>query len=147
MAPLADVPLQEVPGIIQLIDARLMAEAPTAMASNIMEATLILAGLRMDKGEIKELRGRLQSVNITSESSYYRLAVEEGLEKGLKEGLQQGKIEEARRLILSLGEIRFGPPDAARRAAIEAIAELERLERLSAQLLTAASWDELLAKA
>jgi predicted transposase YdaD len=150
MAPLADVPLEEVPGIIQLIDARLMTEAPAAMASKIMEATLVLAGLRMDKDAIKELRGRLQSVNITTESSYYRLAVEEGLEKGLKEGLQQGlqqgKIEEARRLILSLGEIRFGPPDAKRRATIEAIAELERLERLSAQLLTAASWEELLGK-
>jgi hypothetical protein len=32
MAPLADVPLEEVPGIIQLTDARLMAEAPPAMA-------------------------------------------------------------------------------------------------------------------
>jgi hypothetical protein len=72
-----------------------------------METTVVLAGLRMDKDEIKKLR----------------------------------------RQILRLAEIRFGPPDAARRATIEAITERERLERLSAQLLTAASWDERLAEA
>jgi hypothetical protein len=138
MAPLADVPHNQIPEIIRRIDARLLAEAPAATAGKIIEATLKLAGLRLDEGEIDELRGRLQTVNITTESSYYRLAV--------KEGLKQGKIEEAQRLILRLGQTRFGPPDAEDRAAIEAIQDVDRLEQLSERLLTVASWAELLAE-
>ena len=52
-----------------------------AKAATIMEATLVLAGLRLENDEIKSLRGRLHTMNITTESSYYRIAVEEGMEK------------------------------------------------------------------
>src|SRR5205823_3621452 len=71
MAPLADVPREQVPAVIEQIDRRLVREAPVATAGIIMEATLIPAGLRLEKDEIKGLRGRLQVMNITTESSYY----------------------------------------------------------------------------
>ncbi len=132
------------------IDQRLAQEAPGALAGKIMEATLVLAGLRHHNDEINELRGRLQTVNITTESSYYRVAVAEGLKEGLmqglKEGLMQGKVEEARRLILRLGPIRLGSPTERDREAIEAVGDLDRLERLSEGLLAASSWAELLAE-
>lgn len=60
--------------------------------------------------------------------------------KGLKEGLTQGKIEEARRLILRLGWLRFGTPEPQVREAIEAIDDIDRLEQLSDRVLTAPDW-------
>jgi len=102
----------------------------------------MLAGLRLEKDEIEELRGRLQTMNIVSESSYYHLLVEEGMKKGKIEG----KIEEAQRLILRLGESRFGPPEEEVRAAIEAIQDVDRLEQLSERLLVRSSWAALLAE-
>ena len=94
LAPLADVPREQVPEVIKQIDRRLAQEAPPAKAGKIMNTTLMLAGLRLEKDEIEELRGRLQTMNIVSESSYYHLLVEEGMKKGKIEG----KIEEAQRL-------------------------------------------------
>ena len=150
LAPLADVPLEQVPAIIERIDRRLVEEAPAATAGTIMNATLLLAGLRMEKDKIDELRGRLQTMNITSESSYYRLIVEEGMKEGMKEGIKKGvlagKMEESRRVILRLGQIRFGPPSEDVHKAIEAINDVDRLEQLSDRLLGVSSWAELLSE-
>ena len=140
MAPLADVPREDLPRVIERIDARLLQETQAASAGKLMEATLVLAGLRLGEDEIDELRGRLQTVNFTTDSSYYRLAIREGR----KEGLELGKIEEARRLILRLGQIRFGPPAEEIRKAIESIEDVDRLERLGDRLIVVASWAELL---
>jgi hypothetical protein len=57
--------------------------------------------------------------------------------------LDRGRIDEARKLLLRQGQIRFGPPDAPTRTAIET---LKDLERLSERLLDALSWAELLAQ-
>lgn len=59
--------------------------------------------------------------------------------------LDEGRGEEARKLLLLQGERRFGPPDAATVAAVRAITDLERLERLGVRLLEVDSWAELLA--
>ncbi|MBX6315824.1 MAG: hypothetical protein IRY99_23360 [Isosphaeraceae bacterium] len=67
----------------------------------------MLAGMRLDDDQIQKLRERIQSMDIITESSYYRVAVKEGLQQGrqqgLQEGRQQGRVEEARRMILRLG--------------------------------------------
>jgi predicted transposase YdaD len=140
LAPLVDVPREQVPEVIRQIDQRLAQEAPLARAGKIMNTTLMLAGLRLPRDEVEELRGRLQTVSILKESSYYQLLVEEGM----KEGVKKGRIEEAQSLILRQGQIRFGSPDAEVRAAIEAIQDVERLEQLSERLLIVSSWAELL---
>ena len=62
----------------------------------------------------------------------------------LEEGEEKGALAEARKIVLRLGRNRFGPPDARVTAAVEAIADVERLEELGERLLSAASWDELL---
>ncbi len=41
------------------------------------------------------------------------------------------------------GEAKFGPPDDATRAAINAMSDLERLDELAVRLMNAASWQEL----
>jgi len=58
--------------------------------------------------------------------------------------LEEGATTEARKLLMLQGRIRFGAPDAATQATLEAIADLERLERLSANFVTVSSWRELL---
>jgi hypothetical protein len=58
--------------------------------------------------------------------------------------VERGRQEEARRILLLLGEVRFGAAADATRRTIEGIADLPRLEHLTAQLLSVGSWDELL---
>jgi hypothetical protein len=141
MAPLADVPLQDVPTVLEQIDTRLAAEAPPAEAVRMMSSALTLAGMRLDSNIIEALRGRLRTMNILKDSSFYQVMLKEGRELGEREG----RIKEARSFVIRLGRIRFGRLPRAVRAAIEAIDDLDRLERLGERLLTATSWDDLLA--
>jgi hypothetical protein len=62
----------------------------------------------------------------------------------MEKGEMRGQIKEARRLLFRPGRIRFGRLDKGTRAAIEAIDDLERLERLSERILTATSWADVL---
>jgi hypothetical protein len=55
----------------------------------------------------------------------------------------QGQREEARRILLIVGQARLGPPDAAVLAAVEAIHDIERLETLAMQALHVESWQQL----
>jgi len=62
-------------------------------------------------------------------------------------GEERGEEKALHAVILRLGEKRFGTPNAATRAALEAIGELAKLEALSLRLLEVGSWDELLPSA
>ena len=59
--------------------------------------------------------------------------------------IEEGEAKGERNLILLQGRKRFGEPDAATLAALEAIASTERLEQLGERLLEVESWAELLA--
>ena len=133
LAPISDVTEGQVPGVIRRMGERLSAE-PRRKASDLWAATFLLLGLRYS-GEFA--RSVLQGVWGMKESVTYQAIVEEGVIKGRAEG--------ARHMLLVLGEDRFGKPKAKTRAAIEAIEDVERLERLARGLLTANSWEELLA--
>lgn len=63
----------------------------------------------------------------------------------LEEGEARAGLKGERRLILMQGTSRFGPPSPQVTAAIEAIDDLDRIERLALRLLEVASWEELLA--
>jgi predicted transposase YdaD len=63
----------------------------------------------------------------------------------LEEGREEGRAEGERRALLRWGTARLGPPDDATRSQIEAISDIETLDRLTDRLLTASSWGELLA--
>jgi hypothetical protein len=60
--------------------------------------------------------------------------------------VRSGRADEARRLLLMMGETKFGPPDADARATIEGITDVTELEELGVRLMTADSWQELLAR-
>jgi hypothetical protein len=81
----------------------------------------------------------LRGVLAMKESTTYQAIV--------AEGRAEGRAEEARRLLLMLGEEKLGVADAASRAAVEAIGEVERLEDLIKKVSGAGSWRELLAAA
>ena len=107
-----------------------------------MTSALTLAGMRLDFDVVEAMRGRLRTMNILKDSSFYQVLLKEGREKGL----QKGRIKGLRKTPIRLGRIRFGRLPKATRAAIEAIDDLDRLERLSERILTATSWDDLLAE-
>ena len=65
--------------------------------------------------------------------------------KGRAEGRAEGQAVEARKILLRQGSKRFGPADARARGAVEAITDIDRLEKLTERLLDVSSWDELLA--
>ena len=58
--------------------------------------------------------------------------------------VEEGQIKEARKIILRMGKKKYGRPPAAVTRALESTQDLDRLERLSDRLLTAASWTDLL---
>ncbi len=58
--------------------------------------------------------------------------------------VRRGRAEEARRMLLLLGESKFGPADPTTRAVIESIEDLARLEELGIRLMSAENWHELL---
>ena len=66
------------------------------------------------------------------------------LEKGIAKGKDVGAREELRKVLLLLGQDRFGPASARVSRALNAINELERLEGLTVRLLKVSSWQELL---
>jgi flagellar biosynthesis/type III secretory pathway protein FliH len=128
-------------------------------------ATYILLGLRYSADLAAEL---LRGVVAMKESTTYQAilregweegkqqGLQEGLQEGLQQGLQQGKqqglqqgreegtVTEAKRLLLLLGESRFGPPDARTQAALESIADVRRLEELSVLVQNVDGWHTLL---
>lgn len=59
--------------------------------------------------------------------------------------IEQGELKGARKMLLMLGKIRFGAPTRKVRAAIQGSEDLPKLRRMSIRLLSANSWDELLA--
>lgn len=142
MATLADVAVAEVPRVLERIDSRLAAEAPPPEAARMMASALTLAGMRLDFDVIDALRRRLRTMNILKDSSFYQVLLKEGKELGEREG----EIKGIRKTLYRLGRLRFGRLPKATRAAIEAIDDLERLERLIDRVLTATSWDDLLAE-
>jgi hypothetical protein len=81
----------------------------------------------------------LQGVQGMKESSTYQAIV--------AEGRAEGRAEEARRLLFLLGQESYGVPDVTTRTAIDAIADVERLEHLVKEMRRASSWHELLGRA
>ena len=73
------------------------------------------------------------------ESTTYQAILREGRKEGLVEGGNEGLIEGSvtgeRRFLVRLGAKRFGNPDPATLAAIEAIRDVERLEALGERIV------------
>lgn len=112
----------------QLVE-RLTMEAPPERATKLLTEALLLTGLRVRRDKaVKIFRG----VRIMQESDTYLMILDEGEEK------------RARKDILIIGEERIGPPEEAVKSQLNAITNLERLERMVRRSAKAVSWQEIL---
>jgi hypothetical protein len=134
LAPISDVTEGELPGIIKLMQGRLRGRALRARAASVWAATYVLLGLRYSEEFAHQL---LQGVLSMEESVTYQAII--------REGAARGAVDEARKLLLLQGEMRFGPPRKGIANAIKRIADLGRLEGLVMKLVSAGSWEDLLA--
>ena len=96
-----------------------------------MTASYILTRLRVKKSELSSI---FQGVQIMQEEY-----------TAYDEILDEGRIDGISSLLLRQDRKRFGPPDAHAEAELAGIKDLDRLERFADAILTAKSWDELLA--
>ena len=80
-------------------------------------------------------------IHAIEDSSIYRKALAEGMAKGINQGVAQ----QAKRILMRMGQKRLGPPEAGVVATIEDITDRERAEALIERLEEVSSWEELLA--
>jgi predicted transposase YdaD len=143
LAPLAAVGKPDLPAVIRRMKERLSAEAPRHEEAVLWTATYVLMGLRYDQALAGEL---LKGVLAMEESVTYQEIIRKGEAKGKAEGKAEGEVEEAKRILLRFGVRAFGAPDATTKAAIDALADRERLEALIDRVDEVKNWKELLAK-
>jgi predicted transposase YdaD len=137
LAPISAVAEPDLPGVVERMKQRLHSRRLRNTAARLWTATYVLVGMRYSEAMAARL---LEGVIGMEESVTYQAIVR----KGLQQGLQQGRVEEARKMVLLMGEARFGPPTPRTLAVIEAIDELTKLEQLPVRLVQASSWEELL---
>jgi hypothetical protein len=58
--------------------------------------------------------------------------------------LEEGMAKQAKRSIVLLGKAHLGPPNDSVRARLEAITDLERLDRMILEAGAATSWEDIL---
>jgi hypothetical protein len=93
----------------------------------------VLMGLRYERQLIDHL---LRGVIAMEESTTYQAIVEEGLQKGA--------IQEAKKVLLLIGQDYLGVPGPHAKAAVDEVSSLENLEELIRRAPRASSWDDLL---
>ncbi len=118
--------------IVRHLYERLSKEVPEAEAIRLMTGAYTLTGLR-----------------IRDEETLVRIFEEYGMiKKNLPvwdQKLLEGELRGVRKTILGCCTIKFGSPRADVKAALSSIDDEDRLDRIVAAMVTATSWDELLA--
>ena len=144
MAPLTRVSRQKLPEIVERMEYRFQ-QASEQEAGELRTGAYILLGLKYPSEFTEQL---MRGIRHMKESTTWMAIFEEGEAKGKIEGKAEGELigkqEEARDLLLRLGEKRFGPLDAQTRQRIEALDSLQTLEELTLRILEVENWSELL---
>lgn len=112
------------------------------VTGTLLGSSYVLCGLRYDPERIAQMYRRLNM--LMEESTTYQWIVQQGVAKGRNEGRNEGRTEEAKKLLLRQGTRRFGVPSSVSVAALNEIADLNRLEQLADRIFDATSWDDLL---
>ncbi len=130
LAPLTSLPEAALPGVLRRMADRINKE-PRPRAAKLWTATYLLMGLRYSDELAFQL---LEGIQTMRESTTYQAIVREG------------RVAGEQQMILRLGTKRFGEPDSATVAAIEAIHDVNRLESLGERILEPQiqGWDALL---
>jgi hypothetical protein len=130
LAPLTKVRESDLPAVVRRMDARISAQ-PRPEALKLWTATYLLMGLCYSEDVVSQL---LQGVVDMPESTTYQAI------------LREGRVKGEQQLLVRQGTKRFGKPDAATVAAIEAIRDIERLDALGERIVDpdVRDWGELL---
>ena len=143
--PLAPLTVSEsrARSVVQRIGKRLKTELPIEQMADVLEYTRRLLGVRF--GELqKELIMPTSLNKLIEENSWtYKQTVEKGRMAGLAEGLAEGRHEQ----LIEQGTDKFGPPDAATVARVQAVTDIDELRRMGRRLLRVDRWDDLFADA
>lgn len=115
--------------VISEIDRRLAMISNHAKAVRLMTAAFVLTGLRVPK---KQLREVFDGVKIMHETVAW--------DEYLEEGMVKGELK----AILKIGTKQFGKPAAKTKAALMAIQDLNRLDRMLDEVMNVKSWTALL---
>lgn len=134
LAPLADLPEEALPGVIRRMQERLRREATLEVAEVLWTATYVLMGLRYADAVAARL---LEGVIAMEDSVTYQAII--------RKGAARGALDEVKKVLLRQGTRKFGSPTAETTAALQAIPDLPRLERMVDRMFDAISWDDLLA--
>lgn len=122
-------------------------DIPRILVNDVVGYAYTMCGLRYSPSQI--VRFFMGIRNIMEDSETYQELLQEGMPKGMAKGMQQGRLEgekaRSRLLLLKQGGKKFGPADADTEAAVNAIDDLDRLDRLAVALLDVTTWAELLA--
>jgi predicted transposase YdaD len=116
------------PAVIRRIVERLGRERP-AESSKLLLAAYVLTGLRLPKTLTKHL---FQGVRHMEDSTTYQGIIDDGR--------KIGQLEGAKKLLLRQARKRFRRADPAGETALNAVADMDRLERLGEALVNARSW-------
>ncbi len=116
--------------VAQRIAERLVKEAPLERAKKLLTDAFLLTGLRVRRDVAARI---FRGVRAMHESDTFLAILDEGQEK------------HAKKAILLVGEKRLGPADESVKAYLGGITDLERLDRMLLQAVTATGWQEILA--
>lgn len=130
LALLTDEAAKDPALVVERLANRLRAETAPAERDQLLAATAVLMGLRYSSEVTQHL---LRGVVTMEESVVYQAI------------MAKGALREARKLVLRIGQHRFGPPDATVTAIVEATTDLERLEQMAVAAHEVSSWAEVLA--
>jgi hypothetical protein len=117
-------------GVIKKMIERLRNEAPPEQVRRLLTAAFVLTGLRVPRQKASQL---FQGVRAMRESDTFMAIIEEG------------EVNEARKMVLRLGQKSLGVPDEAVTTAVEGTTDLERLELMMERIGEVESWQQLLA--
>lgn len=143
VVPLANVDEADLPALIDRMHERIDPE-PRRRMEKLWLATYVLMGFRYN---VRVTRRLLREVlPMLAESKTYQKILRDGRNQGRKEGRQEGEILGERRLLIRQGTRKFGEPDAATVAAIDAILDSDRLVELGERIIDAnvLTWADLL---
>jgi hypothetical protein len=114
--------------VVRQLEERLVRETAPSDSARLLTAAFVLTGMRLSADAAAEL---FQGVRVVEESTTYQWIME------------KGAIRHGRKMLLAQGRVKFGEPDAATRARIEAIDNLDQMDRLIERLILVNSWQEL----
>jgi hypothetical protein len=153
LAPISNVDPKRLPDILRRLGERLEAEAKPDSSARLFAATKILMGIRQPLIAVNELFQEVFGMSFRvygiEESSVARDLIDKGIAQGMAQGMAQGiakGLANERRLLLSQGRLKFGPPSQEVVATFEGIDSTDRLEAIGLRLFSASTWEEVLAE-